>query len=75
MQTYLIELGFSAIYHGVLLPTYEAPHSVPNLEICNASEGNEWIRCHKFAKRGHLRLNLLQAINYPQPSLVKLLAN
>ena len=69
VQTYLIKLGFSSIYRRVLLPTFEAQHSVANLEICNAPEGNEWIRCHKFAKRGHLRLNLLQAINYPQPSL------
>ena len=69
VQTYLIKLGFSPIYHRVLLPTYEVQNSLPNWEICDASEGNEWIRCRKFAKTGHLRLKLLQAINYPQPSL------
>ena len=50
-------------------PLYDSQHVVTNLEICISSEGNEWMRCRKFAKRGHLRLKLLWPINYPQPSL------
>ena len=71
VQTYPIKLGLSSIFDGVLCraPLWRAQYFVPNLEVCISSEGNEWIGCHKFAKRGHLRLKLLQAINYPQPSL------
>ena len=38
VQTYLIKLGLSSIYRRVLLPTFEAQHSVANLEICNAPD-------------------------------------
>ena len=69
MQTYSSIPQSNLVSWSFIPLFYDSQHVVTNLEICISSEGNEWMRCRKFAKRGHLRLKLLWPINYPQPSL------